>query len=104
VSGRDKYRAARGRKDANHAELARAYEELFCNVLDLSGIGFGCPDTAIGCAGRMELVEFKTEDGDTNEAQKRFASTWRGPRIVIARTRADVLTHVQDLRRRVARG
>jgi hypothetical protein len=96
--------AAQGKRDANHADIAAWYEELYCNVLDLSHVGFGCPDVGIACGGRLELVEIKTEDGELNAAQKRFAAEWRGPKIRIARTREDVIAHVQDIRRRVAKG
>lgn len=90
-------------RDANHVAVSGWYEELFCSVLDLSSVGFGCPDLAVAAAGRMELVEVKAQDGRVKPSQKTFASTWRGPRIVIARTQADVIAHVTDLRSRVAR-
>lgn len=96
--------AAQGRRDANHREICDAYAELHCDILDLSSIGKGCPDIAIAASGRMELVEIKTEDGELNEAQKRFARAWRGPKIVIARTRDDVEKHVRALRYKVATG
>lgn len=92
--------AAQGRRDANHGELAEHYEAMFCSVLDLSHVGFGCPDLAVACSGRMELVEVKTADGELNAAQKRFASVWRGPKIVIARTRDDVEAHIKAMRKR----
>ena len=96
--------AARGRADSNQAEIVVQYEELFCNVLDLSHVGFGCPDLAIACSGRMELVEVKTDAGNLNAAQRRFAEVWRGPKIVIARTKADAINHALNLRERVSRG
>lgn len=94
--------AAQGRRDANHADVTQWYEQMFCNVIDYSHVGFGHPDLGIACAGRFELSEVKTEDGELNAAQKRFHRDWRGPKIPIVRTREDVIAHVQDIRRRVA--
>lgn len=96
--------AKRSEPDENQGQIVAQYEELYCNVIDLSGVGFGCPDLAIACSGRMELVEVKTEVGQLNAAQKRFSDTWRGPKIVIVRTITDALNHVLNLRERVSRG
>lgn len=95
--------AAQGRWDANHSSLAKVYEECFCNCVATASIGFGFPDAVIGCAGRTELVEFKTEDGTLTPAQKTFEKQWRGSHVRIIRTREDVIKHVQDIRERVAR-
>jgi hypothetical protein len=95
--------AIQGRRDANHADITIWYQQLFCNVIDYSHVGFGHPDLGIACSGRLELAEVKTEDGELNAAQKLFAAVWRGPKIPIIRTREDVINHVQDIRRRVAR-
>lgn len=70
--------AAQGRADANHSDVRGWYEELFCSVLDLHSVGMGCPDFLIGCAGRSELVEVKTEHGQLEPSQVTFQKTWRG--------------------------
>ena len=90
--------AAQGRPDANHAEVKGWYEELYCSVVDLHGVGFGCPDLLVGLAGHTDLVEVKTEAGQLKPSQKRFQSVWRGAKVVVVRTHADVINHVQNVR------
>jgi len=96
--------AAQGRPDANHADVQGWYEELFCSVVDLHEVGFGCPDFLIGCAGRSELVEVKTEHGSLEPSQIRFQRDWRGSKVQVVRTQGDVINHVQNIRERVSRG
>jgi hypothetical protein len=90
------------RRDANHPQVVGWYEELFCSVVDLSAVGGGVPDLLVGCAGRSELVEVKTEDGDLEPNQLTFAKTWRGNPVVVVRTQAEVIAHVQRIRQKVA--
>jgi hypothetical protein len=52
----------------------------------------------------MELVEVKTEAGNLEASQKLFAAVWRGPKIVVVRTKADVVNHILNLRERASRG
>lgn len=101
MTGRSAVRAAMGNRDANHIELTKLYEQLGCTVVDTHGVGFGFPDAVVGLVGVTELVEFKTEDGQPNTAQERFSRDWRGSRVRIVRSAADVLAHVSEVRRRV---
>lgn len=96
--------AAQGRADKNHSEVRGWYEELFCSVVDLHGVGGGCPDLLVGFAGRSELVEVKTEHGQLEPSQVTFGKTWRGSKITVVRTHADVINHVQNVRERISRG
>lgn len=96
--------AAQGRADGNHSEVRGWYEELYCSVVDLHGVGFGCPDLLIGLAGRSELVEIKTDSGQLEASQVRFQRDWRGSKVAVVRTQADVANHVQNVRERVSRG
>lgn len=93
-----------GERDANHSELSAVYEQCYCSVKDTSMVGGGFPDAVIGCAGRTELVEFKTADGTLTPPQQTFTRDWRGSSVRIVRTREDVIEHVQCIRERVARG
>lgn len=103
MSGRNA--AAKGLPDANHPEIVAQYEELYCSVIDLHGIGFGCPDILVGIAQSVnELVEIKTEFGTVEKSQVRFQRDWRGSKVTIVRTRADVIHHVQRVRERISRG
>lgn len=96
--------AARSVPDKNQTEVAGWYEELFCSVVDLHGVGFGCPDLMIGLAGRTELVEVKTEAGNAEASQVRFNRDWRGSEVKTVTTHADVIAHVQEVRERISRG
>lgn len=86
--------------DANHSEVIGWYEELYCSVVDLHKCGGGVPDLLVGCAGRSELVEVKTEEGQLRPNQITFNRDWRGNKVVVVRTRADVINHVQNIRER----
>ncbi len=90
--------------DSNHSEIVGFYEELYCSVLDLHKVGGGCPDLLIGCAGRSELVEVKPEAGQLRANQITFNKTWRGNKVMLVHTRADVVNHVAEIRERVSRG
>jgi hypothetical protein len=94
--------AARGERDANHAELTREYEALGCKVQDLSAVGGGCPDVLVsgsGVKGRWDrLVEFKTETGTLTPSQIRWNGEWRGRPAVLVRTAEQVHQHVKQER------
>lgn len=93
--------ARKGHHDANHGELAKVFTDLGCSVADISGAGWGIPDLLIGCVGITTLVEVKTDEGDIDPKQQRFARDWRGSRIVYARTVDQAIAHVQAIRRSV---
>lgn len=90
--------------DSNHREVKGWYEELFCSVVDIHHVGGGVPDLLIGCAGISELVEVKTEEGNLEPSQLTFQKTWRGPKVKIIRSQADVINHVTNIREKVSRG
>lgn len=92
------------RVDNTHAEVIAAYEAAYCNVLDLSKVGFGCPDILVALAGRCYLREIKGEHGQIEPSQKRFMDTWRGPKIQVVRSHADALNDVLNLRESISRG
>jgi hypothetical protein len=69
-------------------------------VIDLHGVGFGCPDLAVGFQRITELVEVKSEAGQLEASQVTFNKTWRGNKVVIVRTRADVINHVKNIMER----
>jgi hypothetical protein len=93
--------AAQGERDANHAEIVAAYEQMHCSVLDLSSLGFGCPDILVGAAGgALELVEIKTAHGRLSKSQNRFIRDWRGPKPKVVRSIGEAIDHASALRRR----
>lgn len=99
-----RHAAAKGLPDSNHAEIVAAYEELYCSVQDTHMVGGGFPDLVVGIAGVDCKVEVKTETGQLEPSQIRFQRDWRGSKVVVVRTRADVQNHVLEVRQRISRG
>ena len=65
------------RTDANQSAMVKHISRIpGCRVIDLSGVGRGCPDILIqqytGGVYRMHLVEIKTDKGKLNKLQERF--------------------------------
>lgn len=79
----------RARTDSNHQSIVRGLREQGgMSVLDLSGVGKGCPDIAVGFAGSNFLLEIK--DGSKppsarrlTPAEKSFHNTWAGQVSVV---------------------
>ncbi len=76
------------RVDANHAAIVAALRAAGCSVLDLSAVGGGCPDLAVGVAGRTVLIEVK--DGAKPPSaraltphQVRWHADWRGGPVAV---------------------
>jgi hypothetical protein len=71
------------RVDANHSQIVKAFRAMGCSVADLSSLGDGIPDLAIGLYGRTVLVEVK--DGNKPPSKRRltpdeqrFRDAWKG--------------------------
>lgn len=75
--------AARGKRDANHGEITRAYERVGAGVIDLGGLGGGVSDILVGYGGVNYLVEIKTEFGALNDKQSEFFERWPGHKAVV---------------------
>jgi len=95
----------RSKRDANHNDLTKAFEQLGCSVQDLSHAGVaGWPDVVVGCIGRNHLVEFKNPEtaygrAGLNPNQQAFARDWRGGQLYAVTTRDEVMALVQNWRR-----
>lgn len=93
------------KRDANHAELTKAFEQLGCTVQDLSHAGVaGWPDVVVGCIGRNHLVEFKNPETAYGRAglsanQQAFARDWRGGQMYAVSTAEEAMFLVQNWRR-----
>lgn len=89
-------------RDANHEQIVGWYEGLYCSVLDLHTLGNGAPDLLVGIANQVnDLVEVKSEAGELEPNQVTFQTMWRGRKVVLVRTRADVENHVLGVRERL---
>lgn len=101
MSGRDAIRAAMGNRDANHGEVTKWYEELYCKVQDTHAVGGGFPDLVVRIptrrGGVIAIVEVKTIDGTLSKSQERFIREW-GACVTIVQTREDVFAHVEFVR------
>jgi hypothetical protein len=71
------------RTDSNQKVITDCFRRLGYSIIDLSGIGGGCPDIEIGKHGINDLVEIKTENGKLNELQLAFAAKWNAPVYLI---------------------
>lgn len=82
------------RRDANHPEIQRVFEQELASVVDLSGVGGGCPDLLIGVGGIDQLVEVKLPEGrfggtahsKLNQRQVPFHRKWCGRPVMVIRT------------------
>ena len=92
--------AAQGKPDANHAEVVKAYEDMFCTVVDTHALGKGFPDLLVAFAGYCCPVEIKTEEGELNAAQRTFLRDWPGPMRII-RSREEAIAHVTEIRKKL---
>ena len=76
------------RTDSNQRSIVSGLREQGMSVLDLSGVGKGCPDIAVGYAGSNWLFEIK--DGSKppsarrlTPAEKSFHNAWAGQVSVV---------------------
>lgn len=71
------------RVDANQPEIVAALRNLGCSVLDMSRLGGGAPDIAVGYGGLTILAEIKDGKKPPSErkltkAQVEWRQTWTG--------------------------
>lgn len=74
--------------DDNQSAIVRVLRSAGCSVQILSAVGKGCPDIAVGRAGRNYLLEIK--DGSKPPSQQRLTEheqqwhdQWRGTVVVV---------------------
>ena len=82
------------RVDANHASVVAAARKLGFLVLDLSGVGRGCPDLLLHHRrrGLWALVEVKAPKGKVNALQADFGALWP---VSVVRTVDELLTLIK---------
>lgn len=87
------------RTDDNQALIAQALRQAGYTVLDLSAVGGGAPDLAVGGVDRRTglsanwFLEIKTSSGQLNARQRNWIARWRGP-VFVVRTIDDALQAV----------
>ena len=85
----------RNRTDNNQADIVRDLRTIGATVLDLSQVGFGCPDILVGFRRRNFLVEIKNPDtyGKLSDDQNEFHDAWRGE-ILLARASTHLIAEL----------
>lgn len=63
------------RTDANHLAIINRFRALGFSVLDLSGVGKGCPDLLVARNGKTALIEIK--DGSKSPSQRKLSPSQR---------------------------
>jgi len=86
------------RVDRNHSDIVAALRAAGCSVLDLSGVGKGCPDLLVGRNGVDYLLEVKAPGGKTREAQRKFSASWRGHFVQFVTSELQALAAVGALK------
>ena len=86
----------RGKRDGTHVPIVRALRAVGCSVLELHGVGGGCPDILAGRGGRSWLLEVKDPKGRdrVEPSQVAFAASWRGCPVLVVRSVAEALAAV----------
>ena len=64
--------------DNNQLEIVKTFRSMGATVLNLSGVGKGCPDLLIGYKNISVLVEVKSKTGKFTEPQLKFMEQWKG--------------------------
>jgi Holliday junction resolvase len=71
------------RVDENQKTIVHTFIALGASVIDLSRVGQGTPDLAIGYKGKTVFVEVKSSDkAKYTESQIKFMQNWRGGPLV----------------------
>lgn len=67
------------RTDANHRQIVGVFRNMGASIIDLSGVGKGCPDLCIGINNVSIFVEIKSSEKATYTIrQKEFMESWKG--------------------------
>jgi hypothetical protein len=86
----------RGRRDKNQGEVVAALRAAGASVIDLAGVGRGCPDLAIGYNGVTLFLEVKSPGGRLTPDQEAWFSQWRG-RAVVIRSAGEALALIERM-------
>lgn len=76
--------------DSNHSKIVNGLRDIFgpdC-IQDLSAVGRGCPDIAVGVRSRTLFMEIKTATGKLTDDQIIWHREWPG--------QVDVVTTLQE--------
>ena len=90
------------RVDANQTDIMRALRKIGCVLQDLSSVGGGCPDLAVGWRGKLVMLEVK--DGSKapsarvlTPAQVEWHERWQGMPVRVVMSPAEAIQAVQEM-------
>ena len=91
------------KRDANHGEIVRTFEDMGCSVLDVSPLPGEALDLVVGCCGIDQRVECKNDAQPPNKrkltaSEARTFDTWRGRPCVVVSSVDDAMRVVFLLR------
>lgn len=70
------------RTDVNQKDIVQALRTFGATVVDLSGVGKGCPDLLIGFQNETYLIEIKKDSkAKFTEQQLQFNEKWNGGKL-----------------------
>ena len=80
------------RVDCNQKDIVHALKTFGATVVDLSGVGKGCPDLLVGFRNKTYLIEVKRDSkAKFTPQQLQFNESWRGGLVVRVETVQDAL-------------
>jgi Holliday junction resolvase len=80
------------RVDVNQKDIVHALRTFGATVVDLSGVGKGCPDLLIGFNNKTYLIEIKRDkQAKFTPQQLQFYELWRGGIIARIETIDDAI-------------
>lgn len=87
------------RVDENQDDIVGAFRQMGAGVLDLSGVGKGCPDLLCSYHGILQLVEIKNPKykSKLNKLQLEWHASWRGRTPVVVWTVDDVIKVLESM-------
>ena len=91
------------KRDANDAEIVKGLKDAFFQVVDLTGVGGGCPDKLIVSPQGLQLLELKVpKTGRLSDRQIEWHADFRGPpgTLHVATTLREALEKLNRIRLR----
>ena len=80
------------RTDINQKDIVHALRSFGATVVDLSGVGKGCPDLLVGFNNKTYLIEIKRDkQAKFTPQQLQFYELWRGGIIARIETIDDAI-------------
>lgn len=87
------------KRDANETELQHFAEQYGASYLRILDAEKDAPDAVVGFYNQDVLVEVKEPDKDLRPTQDAWHKKWRGRPVALWRTREDVVTTLEELRK-----